>query len=369
MRCLLRQARVLLVCLQFGLLVGVVGLQAVELTKADERLFEAVQFGNISDVRAALQDGADLNRLDRSGLAPLHYAVKRNSLSIVNFLLKRAGIDSNRCDTEKKLTPLFFAPDAKMIACLVDNGHASVAHVGYQERTPLFHFAEQGAIDCVKELLNRGASVGAVDMFGRTPLHVAAEQGHVTVARLLVIWKAGINALDSDLLAPLHLAARCGRFDVVSYLAELPGIEIDPKSKDGNKSPLVVALDSGRPGTQEVVRLLVAHGAQAEGLDLSKCSVTSRCLRLGELHRAQFSEQSLGCLATIKQERMQRLFQTAIRFNCLVAHEKMLAYACQKLWVAKKPRKKLISKRAQTQSPLSAEIVLPDAQVLEISNQ
>jgi hypothetical protein len=50
-----------------------------------------------------------MNRLDRSGLAALHYAVKNNATEIVTLLLLTEGIDVNVQDRKDLCTPFHYA--------------------------------------------------------------------------------------------------------------------------------------------------------------------------------------------------------------------------------------------------------------------
>jgi len=52
-------------------------------------------------------------------------------------------------------------------------------------RTPLLWASENGHVEVVKLLLEKGADVKAADNGGRTPLYLASRHGHVEVVKLL----------------------------------------------------------------------------------------------------------------------------------------------------------------------------------------
>ena len=75
----------------------------------------------------------------------------------------------------------------------------------------LLKAADDGDVDDVRKLLDKGANVEAADKyFGYTPLHRACYNGHVRVANMLLARGAKIDATDKDERTPLHYAAMVG---------------------------------------------------------------------------------------------------------------------------------------------------------------
>jgi len=68
---------------------------------------------------------------------------------------------------------------------------------------PLHFAANNGHVDVVRFLLEKGANVNAQDHRGRTPLHLAALDGHVDVVRFLLEKGANVNAQDHRGRTPL----------------------------------------------------------------------------------------------------------------------------------------------------------------------
>jgi hypothetical protein len=87
--------------------------------------------------------------------------------------------------------------------------------------TLLHAAAAAGNVECVRQLLRRGASCSAVDASGATPLHAAADEGHADViAELLDASAVDVNATDNFQNTPLHRAAGEGHRDAVKTLVK-----------------------------------------------------------------------------------------------------------------------------------------------------
>jgi ankyrin repeat protein len=73
-----------------------------------------------------------------------------------------------------------------------------------------------------------GGSVDPLNNKSETPLHLAAEEGHIEVVRYLIEKGADVAAkADRSELPPLHQAARHNHVDVVRYLLQISRL-IDP---------------------------------------------------------------------------------------------------------------------------------------------
>jgi hypothetical protein len=66
-------------------------------------------------------------------------------------------------------------------------------------QTPLHRAAAKGNVDVVRLLIERGAEVDSRDMWGWTPLHTASRYGHLEVSRVLVDHGANVNARQQNI--------------------------------------------------------------------------------------------------------------------------------------------------------------------------
>ncbi|XP_023316437.1 uncharacterized protein LOC111694034 isoform X3 [Trichogramma pretiosum] len=125
------------------------------------------------------------------GLTPLHIAVSRNSVKLVEFLLRR-GASPNISDVDG-LTPLHIICQtkcsddlAKMFFEIIDEIHQSV-QVDARDRTdstPLCHAVSFGHKTMVELLLRRGADPHWTDDFGLTPVSFCLEEGTEDLVKL-----------------------------------------------------------------------------------------------------------------------------------------------------------------------------------------
>ena len=151
---------------------------------------------------------------------------------------------------------------------------------GSRLRAALFEATERGDADAVRALLARGGSASAQHADGTALLHWAQEHGHRGLAMLLVREGADVNAVDRNAVAALHRAASRGDAELVSLLLEA-GAEPGAMSRRHGAAlhwaaqvgSAVIAPTPGflvtplhyaaREGHLETIRLLLAHGADA----------------------------------------------------------------------------------------------------------
>ncbi|MFP3873108.1 MAG: ankyrin repeat domain-containing protein [Thiohalophilus sp.] len=124
-------------------------------------------------------------------------------------------------------------------------------------RTPLYLAAEQGDLDTVRSLLDKGAVVDARDNCLWTPLMRAAQNGHLDVVQTLLQAGADINAKDRDGYHALTAVVITDQVAILEYLIE-QGIALDVQDDERDWTALMWAASEGR---EEMVEILLANGA------------------------------------------------------------------------------------------------------------
>jgi uncharacterized protein len=183
----LRAASILALSLLLG--AGVPFGTSVE-APAETPVADAAQANDVAQVRALLQQGADVNAPQPDGLTALHWAALNGSHEIVDVLLYAGATLEPRTRVG-----------------------------GY---TPLHLAARTGNASIVRSLLERGAKVDSWTSTGVTALHFAAQANDAEAIRALVEHGAEIDAPDGfQSRTPLVFAASRDATAAVSTLLEL----------------------------------------------------------------------------------------------------------------------------------------------------
>ncbi len=126
---------------------------------ATAKLFHATQAGDLSSLRAAIANGADVNGRDTNGLPPL--------LALLHPATKPLTDGQREC-----------------VSCLLQNG-ADVDSRDELRRTPLIHAARIGDLPTIEVLVEGEAYVKTRDGLHKTALFYAVESNRPDLVRYL----------------------------------------------------------------------------------------------------------------------------------------------------------------------------------------
>ncbi|WOG97652.1 hypothetical protein DCAR_0416993 [Daucus carota subsp. sativus] len=144
--------------------------------------------GQIPYMDRLLEEGLNIDLVDKDGLTALHQAIIGKKEAVISHLLRKGA-----------------------------NLHAK----DLDGATPLHYAVQVGAVQTVKLLIKHGVDVNVTDNEGWTPLHVAIQSRNRDIAKLLLVNGADKNITNKDGKTPLDLSLCYGK-DFKSYdLAKL----------------------------------------------------------------------------------------------------------------------------------------------------
>ncbi|XP_050498110.1 ankyrin-1-like [Diabrotica virgifera virgifera] len=241
-----------------------------------DQLTVAIRCNNYTEVASLLDKGLDVNGVDSEGYRPLHEAVKRGYLDIVELLLKRSA-NVNLSTSRFLTTPLHLAAifghlevvkllitygasletkcdiglpaDYRSELSYVDRDHASYIiqnawdfDIQGNFTTPLTLAADCGNTEVVKLLIERGADVNKSNDDGCNVLHIASGYGDVEIVSLLLQKESNLEArINLCGSTPLHLALDTNKRIVIDLLLHA-GADVMAKDRSGRR-PLDIVCD------------------------------------------------------------------------------------------------------------------------------
>lgn len=144
------------------------------------------------------------------------------------------------------------------------------------QRAPaLYNAAFSGFTGVIRELLDFGASIDLTDVDLFTPLFAASQNGHLDAVNLLLERGAdpSISTNESG-FSPLHISCMCNHIEVAKVLLDA-GTDID-KLGNGDETPLFIAAEND---CHEVVSMLMERGADPTLTDIHGFSPLRQCAR------------------------------------------------------------------------------------------
>ncbi|MBR5888343.1 MAG: ankyrin repeat domain-containing protein, partial [Akkermansia sp.] len=212
-------------------------------------LHSAVTYGHTDCVKLLIDTGADVNKADKKGQTPLYWAAWNSHTECVKRLLDAPGIDLS------SFTPLSLAVIANNTNKL-QNLLAAGADINRADdggKTPLFWAAHMGHTECVKLLIAAGADVNKADKDSHTPLTTAACESHPECVKLLIDARADVNKADKEGRTPLYWAALLGHTECVKLLIDA-GADVNKADNDGH-TPLYWAALMDHTECAELLRV------------------------------------------------------------------------------------------------------------------
>ena len=228
-------------------------------------LSNAVLASDRERVEFLLDKGADINKRNLQGLAPLHGAARQRDSNMMTFLIKR-GADLNARDSDG-WTPLAHAAFRNHVPSIdVLAAAGADLEAGPPGFTPLSIALAEGKFYAAKGLLEVGASVNAPSgEEALTPLMLIASQLHVDqratslsqgpssveIANMLIDRGADVNAKSTKGVTPLMVAAAHDNPPLIGVLVQA-GAELGAKTPDGQTALEIASANHNAAAVQQL---------------------------------------------------------------------------------------------------------------------
>ena len=219
----------------------------------------AIVGGNIRIVELLISMSAEVKQYSKE---LLDHAVSADRVDIVKLLFEN-GADPNQA-------PRVYDDKSDMSELLKSHGVPpddinALDHMGWPELPYVCRGDKGEHPETVLRLLKLGADIDVKSSKGKTALHCAAKAGFIKVVDVLIENGATIDAVDNKGETPLIEAIRSTIKDTEKQGGAIEKLLLNGANsnfKTKNRStPLQIAIQKQRIGTEEIVKLLKKHGA------------------------------------------------------------------------------------------------------------
>ena len=226
-------------------------------------LHEAVVEARADVVQVLIAAGADIEKRDSQGCAPLLLACMRGCLDIVKVLVQAgAELRVTNWNDDTGLIAASREGHTETVRYLVGLGQVDVDQVGGTDTTTALHEAGgQNHVDVVQVLIDAGADIEKKDSDERTPLHLAFMEGCLDTVKVLVRAGAKLSGTDRYGDTCLIAASREGHTETVRYLVGLRQVDVD---QVGGRFTNTALHEAGGKNHVDVVQVLIDAGADIE---------------------------------------------------------------------------------------------------------
>lgn len=232
-------------------------------------LIQATKLGHKECCEILLQAGANIDIKDQTYFdkTSLHIATELNHSDIVEMLMKYDA-DSQAQDSQGN-TILHLSCTQSSPRCLeviLSQGGKKVQSLVERRNKagliPLMVASQMGFDKHVKMLIEHNSPIGVQDESGKTALHHATEKGNRPCAELLCQADSGLPwTTDSEGRTPLHLAVIAGKKDLMEFLVQNSGMNLQDNQ---GHTPIHWAVVCG---FHDLIDTLVEHGGDPSLVD------------------------------------------------------------------------------------------------------
>uniref|UniRef100_A0A672HYB0 Ankyrin repeat domain 52a n=1 Tax=Salarias fasciatus TaxID=181472 RepID=A0A672HYB0_SALFA len=192
---------------------GVLCFYPLQSKEGKSPLHMAAIHGRFTRSQILIQNGGEIDCVDKYGNTPLHVAAKYGHELLISTLM------TNGADTARRGIHGMFPLHLAVLYGFSDCCRKLLSSAGFDINTPdnfgrtcLHAAASGGNVECLNLLLSSGTDLNKRDIMGRTPLHYAAANGRYQCTVTLVSAGAEVNEPDQTGCTPLHYSAASQAF-------------------------------------------------------------------------------------------------------------------------------------------------------------
>ena len=181
-------------------------------------------------LQVLFENGADVDAKDNEGMTALMFAVTEQPIYVVEKFFNYFEPDIH-AQNKKGQTALIIAEwnsNYEVVALFTERELLKQTELKNQ----LITASQNGDIETLTKLFEKGAYVNATDKNGRTALHWASYSKNLDSVNALLDKGAYIDAKDQDGKTALHWAAYVGYLDIVTTLVD-NGADINARDNQG----------------------------------------------------------------------------------------------------------------------------------------
>lgn len=244
----------------------------------DEELSNAVVATDRERVALLLDRGADIDKPNLMGLAPLHVAARERDSEMISFLLDK-GANPNALDRDG-WTPVLHAAFRNHVPSIeaLSKGGADLERTAPDGSTPLSVAILESKFFAANTLMDLGAKTDAPAGAERlTPLMLIASQplakgraarfnqgmSSVDIGRRLIKSGADVNAKSAKGVTPLMIAAAHDNPPLIGLLLQA-GADASAKTPEGQTALDIAKANQNKAAAQQL-ELLAKHAAATRG--------------------------------------------------------------------------------------------------------
>ncbi|KAL3071451.1 hypothetical protein niasHS_016735 [Heterodera schachtii] len=190
-------------------------------------LMLAVMNQHTQIVRYFISKGARVDLTNKDGMCALHYCAGFDSddgFELCKLLLDN-GANANQTDgIDHGITPLHIACGQgalKNVKFFVEQCGGDIEFANSYGYSAIFYAVMEEQFDVVQYLVSKGTRIDQINHKGRSPLIAACLFGHLQIVKFLVEnGGADIEIVASDGLTAVRAAIIKNRFEILEYLLE-----------------------------------------------------------------------------------------------------------------------------------------------------